>query len=174
MNNSRRFPAWCSTTRVKKTLSAGEGLDALVRRMGKNGIDDNQMLRQLWMNWDMVMGDELAALAFPLGHRKDILLVGGEDNLVLQELSFQAEEILERANAFMGTPTFMKVELHLSLGRTPLTAIPDITPSTRPALPLKKPDGLTGTLRFAPDSPVGRFYEACLRRLGVNRADRKN
>ena len=143
-----------------------------MRRMGNGDVDAKQMLRQLWLNWDMVMGPELAGLAFPLGHRKETLLVGGEDNLVLQELSFQTEEILERVNAFMGRPTFSRVELQLSLGRTPLTAIPAITPSERAQPVLQRPPGLTGTLKLASDSPVGRFYEACLKRLGILRPEK--
>ena len=104
----------------------------------------------------MVMGPEIAALARPLGHRESRLLVGGEDNLALQELIYHTPEMLERANAFMDGEVFSRVELHLLEGRTPL--------DERVSRELVRPEHL-GTLlgRLDPASPVGRCYQAYLR-----------
>ena len=33
-------------------------------------------LQQLWLNWGMVMGPELAPLARPMGHHRDVLQSG--------------------------------------------------------------------------------------------------
>lgn len=144
----------------------GQGLSALLDSLGAGS--PVARLTQLWKNWDHVMGPELAELAFPLGHRRSILIVGGSDNLALQELSFQTEEILERANAFMGEPFFERVELQLGLGRTPLGLSDGIQPSSRRRPAPEKPAGLTGSFQnFDPDSPVGRAYLACLRLHGL-------
>ena len=119
-------------------------------------------------NWEMVMGPDIAPLAWPLGARNDILIVGGEDNLALQELSFMTPEILERVNAFMDAPVFDRVELRLVMGDRPLDQMPDIQPSTRvrPAPP--RPRQLGAHLEeMNADSPVARCYAAYLRMHGV-------
>ena len=111
----------------------------------------------------MVMGPEIAALARPLGHRESRLLVGGEDNLALQELIYHPPEMLERANAFMDGEVFSRVELHLLEGRTPLDErVSRALPAQRREL--VRPEHL-GTLlgRLDPASPVGRCYQAYLR-----------
>lgn len=86
----------------------------------------HRQLIQLWLHWKMVMGENLASLAFPLGWRKNVLFVGGEDNFVLQELTYQKEEILQRVNAFMDAPQespfFTQVKLRLSKGEQPLSS----------------------------------------------------
>lgn len=139
-------------------LSLGEALSAWLSSRGKEARPAH--LEQLWKNWDMVMGPDLAPLAQPLGHRRHLLLVGGEDHLVLQELSYAAPEILERVNAFMDEPFFERVELHLLFGKRPLNLVTD-TPLPGPP-PLIRPPRLGG-LNLDPASPVGRCYQAYLR-----------
>ena len=136
------------------------------------GTGEKAMLCRLWQNWDMVMGEELAELAIPLGARNDLLVIGGEDNMVLQELSYMKEEILERVNAFMGvplsSPCFCRVELQLLLGRRPLNLVPDIYPSERRRPAPSMPPGLGGPLQeMRPDSPVTRAYLAYLTMFGI-------
>ena len=62
-------------------------------------------LQQLWLNWGMVMGPELAPLARPMGHHRDVLLIGAEDAMLAQELHLMAGEMLERVNAVMEQPS---------------------------------------------------------------------
>ena len=112
------------------------------------------------------LGGKLGSVLSALGN--DILIVGGEDNLALQELSFMTPEILERVNAFMDAPVFDRVELRLVMGDRPLDQMPDIQPSTRvrPAPP--RPRQLGAHLEeMNPDSPVARCYAAYLRMHGV-------
>lgn len=89
------------------------------------GVDTSEeaLLLRLWNSWDKAMGDELAEMAFPLGRRHSVLIVGGEDSLVLQELAFRKDEIKDRANSFIGKPLFDKVELSLAMGRSDLTIL---------------------------------------------------
>ena len=129
---------------------------------------EQQHEMQLWRHWDMVMGSDLAELAFPLGSRHDILIIGGEDNLALQDLAFMTPEILERANAFMGSPTFVRVELRLLQGRRTLNLPPAIQPAVRERLPLQRPERLGHYLdQMDPESPVARCYRAYLKTFGV-------
>ena len=130
-------------------------------------------LIELWRHWEMVMGPELAALAYPLGAKGNILLVGAEDNFVLQELSFLSPEILERANAFMETEYFAKVELGLLQGRATLdAAMPLIDGRNKTAgEPLRRAaagpaPGPLGKLDIAPDSLLGKLYWKYVGRFG--------
>lgn len=99
--------------RTNGMFSLGGKLGSVLSALG-NG--EKLMQVRLWQNWEMVMGPDIAPLAWPLGARNDILIVGGEDNLALQELSFMTPEILERVNAFMDAPVFDRVELRLVMG----------------------------------------------------------
>lgn len=113
-------------------------------------------LAGLWSNWSMVMGRDLAALAWPLGARKHTLLLGGEDGMAMQELVLLREEILERANAFMDEAFFSDVHVSLALGKRPLDALPFLPIRERdPALPPK----LSGTA-LSGDSAAARCYAA--------------
>lgn len=164
------------TYRIPQGRNTGGRTNDMLRVRGKlesvlSSLGDGEKLMQvrLWQNWEMVMGPEIAPLAWPLGTRNATLIVGGEDNLALQELSFMTPEILERVNAFMDAPVFSKVELRLVMGDRPLDRPPDIQPSTRvrPAPP--RPADLGGHLNeMRPDSPVARCYAAYLRMHGVD------
>lgn len=131
---------------------------------------DPRHLVELWRNWEMVMGPELAPLAFPLGRRKNLLIVGGEDNMALQELSFQTPEILERVNAFMDAPlddpVFVRVELRLLMGMRPLSLPPESTTRVRER-PAPPADLGAYFSSMRPDSPVARSYASCLRSHGL-------
>ncbi len=88
-----------------------------LHRMGK---PEQIMLTRLWQHWDTVMGPEIAALSWPLGHKDGILFVGGEDAMSVQELTFMHDEIIERANTFMDSIFFVSIKVRLSLDKTPL------------------------------------------------------
>ena len=144
--------------------------DAAQNVLERLGGRNQARLVQLWLNWSMVMGPDLACIAIPLGSRKQVLIVGGEDNMAMQELTYQVPEMLERANAFMDAEHFDKVELRLLLGREALDAriaAADVASGPRPrALPprpghLGHLGGLGGAID--PDSPVGRCYAAYVR-----------
>lgn len=157
-----RRPDYAGKRRAMKSLA--EAAQGALERLG--GAEQTR-LAQLWRNWRMVMGPDLADLAIPLGTRKRALLIGGEDTMIMQELSFQIPEILERVNAFMEAERFDKVELRLQPGlavsqaRLLATNVPSgILPKPLPPRPAKL-GGLTDLLPA--DSPIGRCYAAYLR-----------
>ena len=142
--------------RAKKLVSARDAVERLLRR-----YPHKARLYRLWQHWGMVMGPELAPLAWPLGEHKGVLLVGGEDAMAMQELVMMRDEILERANAFMDERFFTEVHVSLSLGKRPLDGL--MLPPARERGPkiLPKLDG--SALRWAdPDSPVAHCYAAFL------------
>lgn len=151
--------------RRREMLPAGPDL---ARLLAARAAPESAQLFRLWQNWEMVMGPDLAGLAIPLGTRHKSLLIGGEDNMVLQELSYQNEEILERVNAFMDAPSFApcfeRVELHLLARHPRLDMAPAIQPATRFRPRPTRPASLSGAaLDALADSPVKRAYEAFVR-----------
>lgn len=148
---------WRKGTTGKRGSSIQEAvMRFFIRSRGKERFH----LLQLWDNWPMVMGVELALLAMPLGAKDSTLIIGAEDNMLLHELSFQVPEILDRANAFMHSPYFRQVRLELLQGRKALypRSKPDVGLVNLPEERMR-PEGL-GSLRdkIDPESPVGKAY----------------
>ncbi len=131
----------------------------LERFMNRLGQGEKIQLVRLWQHWPMVMGDEIAALAWPLGSKNTVLVVGGEDAMVMQEISFMQWDILERANAFMGREYFSAVRVQLALDKKPLDELCQ-TPQKAVAQPLFTPTPLHGNyLKNMPaEHPVARCY----------------
>ena len=61
-------------------------------------------LQQLWLNWGMVMGPDLAPLARPMGHHRDVLLIGAEDAMLAQELHLMAAEMRRGSMPLWNSP----------------------------------------------------------------------
>jgi hypothetical protein len=97
--------------KLEAPLHSSIVLDAVFEALGAG--PGHARLLQLWKNWEMVMGSELAPLAAPLGARQNLLLIGAPDSMALQELHMQNGEILERVNAFMEAPFFTAVSVSL-------------------------------------------------------------
>jgi len=144
-----------SDMRAKKLVSARDAVERLLRR-----YPHKARLYRLWQHWGMVMGPELAPLAWPLGEHKGVLLVGGEDAMAMQELVMMRDEILERANAFMDERFFTEVHVSLSLGKRPLDGLMLPSRERAPKI-LPKLDGVA-LWGAEPDSPAARCYTAFL------------
>jgi hypothetical protein len=152
----KRRKAYVKGMRTKKLVSAREAVERLLRRYPRKA-----RLARLWRHWSMVMGPELAPLAWPLGERKGVLLIGGEDAMVMQELVMMRDEILERANAFMDECFFTDVRVSLSMGKRPLDGLAPPPSRERIRAIIPRLDG--SALRGAdPDSPAARCYAAYL------------
>ncbi|MBQ2516283.1 MAG: DUF721 domain-containing protein, partial [Desulfovibrio sp.] len=80
---------------------------------------------ELWRNWKLVMGGDIALLAVPLGHRDKRLLVGAEDGMAMTELGFLREEIVARANAFFEKPWLEECQIMALQGRKGLDRPPE-------------------------------------------------
>lgn len=142
--------------RVAEMRRADAALAPVLSRLGG---EEPLLLARLWKAWPQVVGEHIAELARPLGHRKTKLLLGAEDAMVMQELVHYAPVVLAQANEFLGRNFFDKVEMHLLGGQVPLDGEGDSPPVRRPE-PLR-PGSLGGLLAdLPPDSPVGRAYRA--------------
>ncbi|MBE6442910.1 MAG: DUF721 domain-containing protein [Desulfovibrio desulfuricans] len=155
-------------------VPAGEVTPAVLAALGASPGEGEarERLRQLWLNWEMVMGPELAPLAHPLGRRRDVLRVGAEDAMLAQELQLSSGELLERVNAFMEGPVFSAVKVELLMGRKGLQAsAPEHAspagPDWRlPRGPQREPIRASGRnlAGMAAHSPVARAYARFARR----------
>lgn len=147
------------TKREKRLRTVQEAVNILLNVYGGQ---ERRHLSALWDNWVMVLGEDLACLGMPMGHKEHVLLIGAEDSMALQELSLQSPEILERVNAFMDSPFFSQIRVTLLHGQRALNEKRPARPISplRAALPPRPPrlGGLSG--QFPPDSMVGRCYEA--------------
>ncbi len=129
-------------------------LERFLRRVGK---PEYILLNNLWQHWQMVMGPDIGSLASPLGSKHGILLLGGEDAMTLQDISYMQHEILERANAFMGQEYFTGIKVHLTLDKSPLDQAAQSKEFTPVHLPTIELSGKY--LQDMPeDSPVARCY----------------
>ncbi len=146
--------------RIKNSLGRPEEIQAVLDRCLQGlGKPEHALLTKLWQHWDMVMGDEISALAWPLGYKDGVLHVGGEDAISVQELSFMSTEMLERANAFMEKNFFTAVRVRLSLDKTPLHEVVKRAGPKHEPLVLREA-GLSGKYLEDMDnsSPVARCY----------------
>ncbi|MFP4317010.1 MAG: DUF721 domain-containing protein [Desulfovibrionales bacterium] len=144
--------------RVQSLKTVLEGF--LARKGAENGF----ALARLWKVWPEVVGPEVAELAKPIGHRKGRLILGAEDSIVLQEITYFGPQILERVNGFLGRKFFDKVSVELIRGRSPLDSI-DVSPRFEP-LPVPKPEHLGALIgAMDEDSPVARCYRAYVRMM---------
>ncbi|MCL1939156.1 MAG: DUF721 domain-containing protein [Desulfovibrionaceae bacterium] len=147
--------------REKRVRSSAEGLRLLLHRLG--GQEQGRLV-SLWKNWDRIMGEDVAALGRPLGHKDQTLNIGADNSMALQELSLRAPEILERANATMGSEFFTEVNVLLLQGKTGLaqdnTSTAHKTTPAAPAPPAFEGPPIGGLMgKLSPDSPITRCYE---------------
>jgi hypothetical protein len=117
-------------------------------------------LARLWLNWRQTLG-QTAPYARPLGHKRTILLVGVDDSLAMQESRYEAQDILDRVNSFLGQLYFDKVHFDLLQGKTPLDEVQGQAPTFWPPRAPRIKD--LGRLGLDARTPLGRCYQAYVR-----------
>ncbi len=161
MRNSKR-----ASKRSRRLTASGELTRRFLDRLAELvGCPEQRVLVELWRNWPLVMGEGIAAISLPLGHRDHRLEVGCEDSMAMQELSYLRAELLERANSFMESQYFSDVKITLVLDRQALWQ-PDAADTTSPE-PVPFEGTCLGTYldEMDPDSPIARCYRSfCVRR----------
>lgn len=147
--------------------SLAQALDEYIAR---RNISRELQIAAIWKNWSRIVGPRLQELARPLGKRKKTLVIGVENSLIMQELVFYSDQILEQVREFLGWQPFDKISFELlqnfsSLDQQPLS-------SDFQAQAAKVPDALGGLKEKLPEqSPVGSCYRAYLRLLGKEKPD---
>lgn len=142
--------------RQKKVRTASEALD---RVLGGPEAALELAIARMWRHWPEILGPEISEMIRPLGHRKETMVLGATNSMVMQEFSFFAQDILDKANAFLGNAYFREVRIELMAGRPALdeSLLPPIPPRPRPP----RPDVLGNLLPcMDPSSPVTSCYRA--------------
>ncbi|GAB6161329.1 hypothetical protein JCM12298_04880 [Desulfothermus naphthae] len=91
--------------------------------INKKGGREKFALIRLWKNWEEVLGKNLSQLARPIGTKGKTVIIGVEDSILMQELSFYSPEILKRINQFLGKELFDKIIYKLLEDKTCLVDI---------------------------------------------------
>lgn len=137
-----------------------EALQTLLTSLGGDPVKGR--LAEIWRQWKDILGEELAELALPMGTDKKQLLIGVEDALVMQEIQFRKQEILQKVNLRLGEEYFESVRASIMLGREARETTPSITEPARGApLPPKAAQGQargTNLDKMDPNSAVARAY----------------
>lgn len=145
----------------------GSMLQSFVLSRAKDPEQAN--LHELWKHWEMVLGDELASLAKPLGSRARTLLIGTSNNLELQEVRMQYDDILARANAFMKAfaheAYFNKVEFSLFRGKSELDKKIELPSHLNGILPPRPNSDTYKSIDFGDNHALALCYEAYCARL---------
>lgn len=128
----------------------GDEIAALLARLG--GRPQMAGLSGLWKSWNSQMGAELAALAWPAGHRKDILLLGCADSCAMQEARMRAGEYVSLANAWLGSEFFSDARPFLN--RPDLRAKAPVQDENRAK---KKISPTKSAVQLAKRRPTGKF-----------------
>ncbi len=142
--------------REKKVRSVSEALDSI---LGTPEAALELAIARLWRHWPQILGEDIAAMIRPLGHRQTTMLLGATNSMVMQEFSYFAQNILDKANEFLGNAYFQKVQIELMAGRPALdeSLLPKIPPPPKPP----EPDVLGNLLPcMDPSSPVTSCYRA--------------
>lgn len=129
----------------------------VARLLGRLDGQGRGQSARVWPHWAQVVGPTLAAHVRPLAVRGRTLVVGGQEPVILQEMSYFQLEMLERINGFLGQEVFDKIVFELLSGRVPLdAAVVARRPACREA---PRPGSLGGLERLlTEDSAVGRAY----------------
>lgn len=159
----KRMPATKkrASYRQWRLCAINEGLSSFFKEYSS---EEQYALYGLWQNWKNILGEEIAELGVPLGHKDNTLIIGADDNMAMQELSMMSPDILERVNDYMRCDFFRKISVVLMQGRRnlaqkrPRRSIEPLQPPL-PNRPLRL-GGLRGKLDSA--SPVADCYEAYL------------
>lgn len=148
--------------RQREPILIGENVYELLEAMG--GSQERSRLAQLWANWPLVLGEELAAIASPLGSRGRTLLIRAEDSMQMQELHFLCGTLLEKVNAFLGSEYFVAARLTM-LGNGKICLSEDIAMPSQPGPDILKKEALSGKFLAMMDrkSPVALCYARFVR-----------
>lgn len=130
---------------------------------------------RIWRSWPEIIGPRLAEMARPLGRRRGALIIGVEDSLVMQELTFFSEQIRERVGDFLGWQPFDKVKFELLEDRTPLNEVQVRHEARLPEQHLPEEGEVGALLDVLPsDTTFRSCYEAYLRMIKALQRNTEN
>ena len=147
--------------RTRRLTAAAELSQRFLEKLSAMvGCPEQVHLVELWRNWPVVMGEYIASLGLPLGHRSRRLEVGTEDSMAMQELSYYRTEIVERANAFMEKPFFTDVKFVIIANKKSLYLDINMQEEKKTVEVIEKKATGKWLHLMDPDSAIARCYKA--------------
>ena len=138
----------------------------LLKQYVKNPHQD--ILRQLWDNWDMVCPQEIIDLVKPYSYKGKVLYLGADNPLDLQETRMYYAELLERMNVFLEAyglaNYFERLEFSLIRGKKSLLEYKGIPKHLKNVFP-PRPKRYGEKIDFHGMKSIERCYEAFCKRL---------
>lgn len=95
--------------RLQEPLKIKDEIYSFLEKIG--GSREKSRLADLWLNWPQIMGEDIASQTREIQDREKTLILRVFDSMCMQELAFRKEEILEKANTFLGKCYFEKISL---------------------------------------------------------------
>lgn len=152
--------------RKSSPLAIQELCSLLLEKYGQPPHQD--ILRNLWDNWDMVCPEEIIPFIKPYAYKGTVLYLGAETPADLQEIRMYYGELLERINVFLQAyglkNYFERLEFSLMGGKKSLlerASIPQHITSTFPP----RPHNYGQKIDFHGNKSIERCYEAFCKRL---------
>ena len=132
-------------------------------------------IARLWKHWPELVGDEFAGMVKPLGRQGNALVLGVEDNLLMQEMVYHTDALLDAISSFLGWQPFDNIKYKLLQNRTALDEI-DLEKEGAGSRLGQLPDSsqVGALLDVLPeDTPFGRCYRAYIALHRQKRGDRE-
>lgn len=133
----------------------------LIKKYAKNPHQD--ILRELWDNWDMVCPQEVYSLVKPFAYKGKTLFLGADNPVDLQEIRMYYAEILEHVNIFLDSyglnNYFEKLEFSLIQGKKSLLERESMPEHFQRCFP-PRPREYGGKIDFHGNKSLERCYEA--------------
>jgi len=119
-------------------------------------------IARLWRQWPELIGEELANMVKPLGRQGSTLILGVEDNLLMQEMVYNSETLLEAISQFLGWNPFDNIKYKLLQNKTALDEVSLERENLGSRLGhLPDSEQVGALLDVLPeDTPFGRCYRA--------------
>ncbi len=135
---------------------------ALTQYMSGKRFRREMDIARLWKKWPELVGEEFADMVKPLGRQGNALVLGVEDNLLMQEMVYHADTLLEAISRFLGWQPFDNIKYKLLQNRIALDDVDlerEMSGSSLGQLPDSSQVG--ALLDVLPeDTPFGRCYRA--------------
>jgi hypothetical protein len=135
---------------------------ALSQYMRSERFRREMAIARLWRQWPELIGEELANMVKPLGRQGNTLILGVEDNLLMQEMVYNSDTLLEAISQFLGWNPFDNIKYKLLQNRTALDEVRLEREEYGSQLgQLPDSNQLGALLEVLPeDTPFGRCYRA--------------
>jgi len=135
---------------------------ALAKYMSGERFRREMDIARLWKHWPELVGEEFADMVKPLGRQGHTLILGVEDNLLMQEMVYHTEALLEAVSHFLGWKPFDNIKYKLLQNRSALDEVDLEREKTGSSLGQLPDSSQVGALLdvLPEDTPFGRCYRA--------------